>query len=116
MATLKIKLPKTKQLRAGSSNLHSILNTHDVLMFENIRAITVCDLLLSVFDVGLFVLVFQLASSRNLLAIITQSTCYLSNSQELDNPRTKIQKKEGERSHFPGVSTSLLLHRGNTNS
>ena len=74
---------------------------------SSVSLITVGDLSLSVFDVGLFVLVLQLTSSCNLLAVITQSTCCLSNSQAPDNPRTekKVKKTKkrggGGRSHLP---------------
>ena len=82
---------------------------------SSVSLITVGDLSLSVFDVGLFVLVLQLTSSCNLLAVITQSTCCLSNSQGPDNPRTgkNIKKRGGGRGAiFLGVSTPLLLRCG----
>ena len=55
---------------------------------SSVSLITVGDLLLSVFDVGLFVLVLR-SSSCDLLAVITQSTCCLSNSQGSHLPWSK---------------------------
>ena len=65
---------------------------------SSVSLITVGDLSLSVFDVGLFVRVLQFISSCNLLAVIAQSTCCLSNSQGPDNPRTGKKKEKSKKS------------------